>query len=165
MLLSYLNTNKLPELSEDELADIPSQISANIGVVLAKHWKLDDATVNCIRSRDQFDELTSGPFNLQDVFQLATLIHRIHDQNDQSLPSLDKSTPVKKAALHGLLGDSLDHFVMLVDAQASLLLNTITGQNQNGHQLMSAASRYEIKGARTPKATVTNISAAKRYCA
>ena len=178
MLLSYLQSNNLTLPSPEEIDAIPTQISANIGVVLAKHWQMDPEIVDCIRHRDQHEALTSGPFNLQDIFQFATLIHRIHDKNDLSLPSLEKSTPVKKAALHGILGESLEHFITLVDAQANLLVNTLTGQAAEAKLKASAAARYGLasddstqsdKSQRrvSPSSSnkVTRISAAQRYCA
>ncbi len=194
MLLSYFQHKKLAMPSPEEIEAIPSQISANIGVVLAKHWQLDEDIVDCIRRRDQFDELTPGPFNLLDVFQFATLIHRIKDQNDLSLPNLQTTVPVKKAALHGILGDSLDHFVTLVDAKANLLLDTLSGhaatQATKHSSPASAAERYGFSadtantnhphtrstsnssasnsGASRNSASnnkVTSISAARKFCA
>ncbi|MFC3152577.1 HDOD domain-containing protein [Litoribrevibacter euphylliae] len=172
MLLSYLQNNKMAVPSPEEIDDIPSQISSNIGVVLAKHWQMDEQVVNCIRHRDQFEELTSGPFNLVDVFQFATLIHRIRDKNDLSLPQLEKTVPVKKAALHGILGESLDHFVTLVDAKANLLLNTLSGKGNAMEQppVTSAADRYGLTSQSSTSDSqssgkVTPISAARRYCA
>ncbi len=166
MLLSYLQNHNLTMPSAEDIETIPPQVSSNIAVVLAKHWQLDEHIVECIRARDQFEELTSGPFSLVDVFQFATLIHRIHDKNDLSLPTLEKTVPVKKAALHGLLGDSLEHFVTLVDAQANLLLENLSGQHAKTStqtKPQSAASRYELD--KPNKENVANIRASSRYCA
>ncbi|GLQ33036.1 HDOD domain-containing protein [Litoribrevibacter albus] len=170
MLLSYLQNHKLAMPSAEEIEEMPSQISSNIGVVLAKHWQMEEEVVNCIRHRDQFEELTAGPFNLLDVFQFATLIHRIKDKNDLSLPPLEKTVPVKKAALHGILGESLDHFVTLVDAKANLLLSTLSGHGgsqSTQSAVSSAATRYGVATEQETKTSskVTPISAARRYCA
>lgn len=167
MLLSYLQSHNLTMPTAEDIETIPAQIASNIAVVLAKHWQLDEQIVECIRSREQFEELTPGPFNLIDVFQFATLIHRIHDKSDLSLPSLEKTVPVKKAALHGLLGESLDHFVCMVDAQANVLLESLSGQpiKNTGQPSQQNAHRYGLEKDTRKKTAASHIKSSSRYCA
>ena len=149
MLLSYMNDRQLAMPTQEEVDNIPSDLAANIAAVLARHWRLDNEILGCIKARNDFEELTSGAFSIQDAYQFAVLLHRIKDKKETNLPSLDQTVPVKKAALHGLLGTSLDVFITEVMAHADLISDSLvsgvgssTVGDKNSPLYMSAAQRY-----------------------
>lgn len=149
LLLSYLHDRQLALPTAEEVDGIPSDLAANIAAVLARQWRLDEDVLDCIKARNNFEELTPGLFSIQDTYQLAVLLHRIHDKKEGNLPSLDQTVPIKKAAFHGLLGTSLDLFITDVMAQADVIYDSLVGgmvasaaNNKTSSLYMTAAQRY-----------------------
>ena len=105
---------------------IPEHIPTSIAVILAKKWNLDSELTECARNRNSFNELREGPFSLQDILDIAVVIHRHYHHSDNSVPKLEDCHAFKKLETTMLLRDTAERFLESVENHARLIIHEIS---------------------------------------
>lgn len=127
ILLGYIFERHLPAPSFEDIASIPEATATGVAVVLARSWELDEDLVNCARHRNGFEDYRAGPVCLQDLLDLAVVMHRHHHKKESHIPSLSECHAFKKLEQQGLITETPEHFIQMIETHGTLILRSIRG--------------------------------------